>query len=103
MHIPHLLLSSGIVERTNGLLKHVLKPQNSRWPAQLSDAIAKVSSCCGGEWMPQAHHTLSQTPFATPGEKGHKGSCKTPPLCQAMCFGRLTNGRGSTLNPENST
>lgn len=76
MHIPHLLLSSGIVERTNGLLKHVLKPQNSRWPAQLSDAIAKVSSCWGVNGCPRLTTLCPKPPFLLLGKRETKDPIK---------------------------
>ncbi|KAK4829695.1 hypothetical protein QYF61_006070 [Mycteria americana] len=48
-HTPYYPQANGIVERTNGLLKHTLKPHDPGWPGRLRDAITKVNSRWGGK------------------------------------------------------
>ncbi|KAF1542199.1 hypothetical protein FQV10_0007981, partial [Eudyptes schlegeli] len=52
-HTPYYPQANGIVERTNGLLKRILRPHNSGWPARLPDADKRIAEMGGVNGCPR--------------------------------------------------
>lgn len=51
-HTPYYPQANGIVERTNSLLKHFLKPHEPGWFMRLSEAVTKVNDGWGVNGCP---------------------------------------------------
>ena len=74
-HTCYYPQTNGIGERTNRLLKCVLRPHNSGWPACLPDAVVKANSCWGVNGCPRLTAFCPKPP--SPGKKETKDPVKT--------------------------
>lgn len=68
-HTPYYPQANGIVERTNGLLKHALKLHSAGWPARLPDAVAKVNNRWGKNGCPKLTAFCPKPPSSLPGKR----------------------------------
>jgi len=76
-HTPYYPQANGIVGRTNGLPKRLLKPQKSRWAEQEGDAVTSINSHWGTNGCPKiaALYPKAPTTMLAP----HDSDCPIEP------------------------
>lgn len=75
-HTPYSPQANGIVERTDGLLKRFLKPQNSNWTERLWDAVKTVHDRWGVNGCPRLTAFYPQPPSLIPATSKPTGNQK---------------------------
>lgn len=75
-HTHYYPQANGIVERTNGLLKPVLKLHSAGWPARLPDAVAKVNNRWGKNRCPKLTAFCPEPHSLLPGKREGKNPVK---------------------------
>ena len=75
-HTPYYPQANRVVERSNGLLKCILRPHDPGWSARIPDAIARVNGQWGINGCPRLTPFCPTTSFLLPGEREEKDPIK---------------------------